>query len=310
MDLKTKEELMEIICPSKTLRTYWQSINFELSLLQMATILVHSVNYFPYSMQSKIIENMILITEDQESKTVLSNFLAKAEETFAAFKTSESNCVFEVMSNDASLTEEGHASEDDSEGLAFDYDTALLIKEKSENRVTSIIKRRVFANSQYDEEENSILGRIDYDKNGDISNIFSKTVGEYYDDAIPNKYISMPHPFHRGDVVRNVRNGEWGVVESEPLPGKDFYDFEKQIPAAFKCEYEPLIVVEHIAKDGTFYHEHYDPTVLETVPKEDSNKYELFECAGLLMQGKRSLCYMDYLKENYKANLIGAKNKI
>lgn len=308
MDLKTKEELMEIICPSKEIREYWKSINFELSFLQMATILVRSVNYFPYSMQKKIIENMICIAEDEETKAVLSNFLTKSEETLAAFKTSEPDCVFEVMSNDDSLTDEGYASEDDSEGLAFDYDTALLIKEKSENTVTCIIKRRVFSHGQYNEKDDSDVGRIDYDKNGDICNIYSETAKEYYEEAIPNKYISMPHPFHQGDVGRNVRNGEWGVIESEPALGKDFCEFEKQVPAGFKYEYEPLIIVEHISEDGTFYHEHYDPTVLETVPKEDSDKYELYMSAGLMVQGKCSLWYMDYLKENYKADLKEKKN--
>lgn len=299
MAYKTKAEMMEIICPSKEIRDYWQSISFELTILQMATILVHSVNYFPYSMQSKIIKNMIDIAEDEETKIILSNFLAKAEETLAAFKTSEPDCVFEVMSNDDSETEDGYASEDDSEGLAFDYDTALLIKEKSENRVTSIIKRRVYSNSLYSKKDDLFVGRIDYDKNGDICNISSEMVDEYYEDAIPNKYISMPHPFHQGDVVRNVRTGEWGVIESEPAPGKDFYEFEKHVPAGFKYEYEPFIIVEHISEDGTFYHEHYDPTVLETVPKEDSDKYELYMSAGLMVQGNCSLWYMDYLKENY-----------
>ncbi len=118
----------------------------------------------------------------------------------------------------------------------------------------------------------------------------------------------MPHPFHRGDVVRNVRTGEWGVVESEPATGKDFIDFEEQVPAAFKCEYEPLIVVEHLSHDGKFYHEHSDPTILETVPEEDSEKYELFRSAGLLLQGKSSLCYVDYLKEKYKAKLKEKSN--
>lgn len=39
MAYKTKAEMMEIICPSKEIRDYWQGINFELSLIQMVTIL-------------------------------------------------------------------------------------------------------------------------------------------------------------------------------------------------------------------------------------------------------------------------------
>lgn len=269
---QNKDELVEIICPSKEIREYWKSINYDLTILQIAILLVHSVNYFPFSMQIKLIKDMIDIALDKETKTILSNFLSKAEETLAFFKISEPDCVFEVISVDDSFIYKN--PEKATEGLAFDYETALLIKDKCDLHVTEIIKRKIFFNGNYDGDD-GIIGTITYTENGEISSIYGTEIGKSYRDEIPNFYVSLPHPFHKGDVVRNVNTGKFGVITSGPIEGEDFFAFEGNFK--WKQEYEPLVVIEYLGEDNIIYHKHCDPTILESVSKEASHKlYEQY----------------------------------
>lgn len=107
-------------------------------------------------------------------------------------------------------------------------------------------------------------------ENGEISSIYGSEIGKSYSEEIPNLYVSLPHPFHKGDVVRNVNTGKLGVIASNPIAGEDFFTFESTLK--WKKEYEPLVVVDYLGEDNIIYHKHCDPTILESVSKDVSHK--------------------------------------
>jgi len=294
-----KEDCLELICPSKDTRNYWQEIGFELTVMQMATIVVNNFNnYFDRQDRIVIISELLNLAEDDSTKIVLNNYLEVEQAKYSNFIKNDIRTVYEVFSV---FEKDNNEAEDElSEGLACDFNTAMLIKDKCEDRVSKIVKRKIYTTQNYDDEGD--LATMEFRKDGKIKEIYCHNSKQDADSIIPAVYISLPHNFHEGDIVKN-KNGQWGIVESSIKPGEDFTTFEQNLKACWKVEYEPLIVVEHLNDGGQFYHAHYDPLTLERVKVEETLKYKFFQASGWLVTGEISLDYFDSIREEYLQSL-------
>jgi len=290
-----KETCLDRICPSMDTRKYWQEIGFELTIMQMATIVVNNFNnYFDRKERTLIISELLNLAEDDATRIVLNNYLDFEQEQYAEFIKNDTSTVYEVFS--VYDSDNGETEDELSEGLACDFNTAMLIKETCEDRVSKIVKRKIYSTKNHDGEGD--IATMEFRKDGEIKEVYFHVSKQDADSVIPSVYVSLPHNFHNGDIVKN-KNGQWGIVECGLKEGEDFTTFEKNLKGCWKVEYEPLIVVEHLNDGGQFYHSHYDPLTLEFVEKEESAKYKFFQVAGWLVKGECSLDTFDSIRAEY-----------
>jgi len=294
------QDIFERVCPSKDTRKYWEKIDFKLTVMQLATIIVNNFNnYFNRTERLSMMSYLIKYADDEATKDTLQKYLDTEAAKYNAFIKKDENAVYEVFS----VCEDDSNSEDNSEGLAVDFDTAMLMKEECGDRITKIVKRKLHrANEQQNNIKTDQIAVMEFTKDWKIEEIYcyEPQIDSYL--VIPSIYVYLPHNFHDGDIVKN-KNGQWGVVESGINQGEDFAAFEKSIKDCWKVEYEPLIVVEHLNEGGQFYHAHYDPLTLERVKEEDSLKYQFYQATSWLVTGKISLDYFDSIRERYIESL-------
>lgn len=74
-------------------------------------------------------------------------------------------------------------------------------------------------------------------------------------DPIQSRYVSLPFPFHKGDIVRNVIDGTCGIILTAPKEKESFTDFEKnkRHGLGYYDYFTEYICVYWLREDNTFH---------------------------------------------------------
>lgn len=118
---------------------------------------------------------------------------------------------------------------------------------------------------------NPTMGFIEYNKKGDILCFSSSEYDEdelrekYNYERFEDKYISFRHPFRQGDIVRNIANGERGVVRSfaDDADWEEYDAWQKKESPLHSDFGDAQVVVELLFPNGEFSHVHIEPWLLE-----------------------------------------------
>ena len=118
---------------------------------------------------------------------------------------------------------------------------------------------------------NPAMGFIEYNKKGDILCFSSSEYDEealrekYNYERFEDKYISFRHPFRQGDIVRNIANGERGVVRSfaDDADWEEYDAWQKKESPLHSDFGDAQVVVELLFPNGEFSHVHIEPWLLE-----------------------------------------------
>ena len=156
---------------------------------------------------------------------------------------------------------------------------------------------------------NNDLGSVTYDKNGNARYYWSiemkqETYPDFEEkDRFENSYISIPHPFRNGDIVKNIATGRIGIVTCFNDQA-DWEEYDNSMKTSDTADFsDAMVTVEFLYDDGCFSHDHIRPMYLEFAELEDRDiRKELFLNASRLMKGKGSLEYFQMLVEEYSNN--------
>ena len=223
---------MELIM-SKTVSKIYEEKHISFSDFEKATIIYNS--HYPREEIMDELADLYRKTKDKELKEQLKTRLEYEEETIRRFKTNEDGkCVYIVKFGDEEWGS-GFFSiykiaviygMNDEMKRDFTISKFLIIDGEIPMKRTSVkYNPYFFKDINLDKTETSVYSgdaeaEIHYYHNGSIksiwSNEFSIEEEEKIDYCNPNrfenKFIVFYNPFERGDVVRECRSGEIGVV--------------------------------------------------------------------------------------------------
>ncbi|MCR5290066.1 MAG: hypothetical protein K6E51_08765 [Treponema sp.] len=136
------------------------------------------------------------------------------------------------------------------------------------------------------------------------------------------RYVSIPYPFRRGDIVvaygvssmmaSKAHDGEYSIgIMRSFTDDKDWHEWDTEVKERLIdfCDFSDVsTAVEFLQDDGSFSHEHPNPLALEfasdvqgALPKDTLRTKHLEACAELLT-GKGSLELYEMYKQSYAAS--------
>lgn len=286
---------MEQFIPSKDMRKYLDKINFRFSDSEKATIIYNSNTCL-----QKIHEELIQIaktTEDAVLRKQIEERVAYDLNSIKMLKMNQGGFFYSLDVFDA------WDNEYENEGYYTTFEAAKLTAEKFARKYI-ITKSKLYDKEMEPENEdiNPEAGAVAFDATGELDYFWSEAVAqkEWAANRIERKsrfeehYISFPHPFQRGDIVKNVLTDEVGIIADIPALEEDDIkdDNNGLLDRLLSCrDYsDASIRIEFLMDDGQFRHEHVLPIYLEyaDLDEQDSRK-QLMESARDLMLGKGSI---------------------
>lgn len=136
---------------------------------------------------------------------------------------------------------------------------------------------------------------VQFDRSGEIIDAWS-----YKSFSLGNvgyDFIPFENPFERGDIVRDCRSGEIGVVETSQEEWKDFLKRNENNKA---YDFSDAALIVQFLDEDSFIHEHIQPIYLEKlqlnkkgIPEcldtKNNIKDDLITCVSELMRGEIQL---------------------
>lgn len=312
------DEILRGIFPSKTVRKYWKQIHFQPALADVALILF-------YNQEKPLCEKIALMQSlmhyvDESTQEKIQKYLVAKEEELLEFQKEYDDTVFDVQveytweQNDFMQEYDYH-----SEVIVKDFQSALFMLNKLANnhmmshKFFQIVKRRVVKKDDFsviDQDEGRAVvyekvGCMEVGFDGYITSVNNEWENDLNADSIcigsfgvddseifPNeKYISLPHPFHRGDIVRDVVNDCYGVVVSAPVANQSFEAFEKDEENGlggkeYFGKYVEILIFDE--EDGTFGNTSTHAFNLEKVQRENSLRHACLSDVGMILKNSGS----------------------
>lgn len=286
---------MEQYIPSKDMRNYLNKINFRFSDSEKTTIIYNSNTCL-----QKIHEELMQIAKTTENAALRKQIEERVAWDLNSIKMLKMNQggffyaldVFDAWDN-----------EYENEGYYTTFEAAKLTAEKFARKYI-ITKSKMYDKEMEPEngEINPEVGAIAFDATGELDYFWSEAVAkkEWAANRIERKsrfeehYISFPHPFQRGDIVKNVLTDEVGIIADIPVFEKDDINDENNglldRLLSYRDYFDASIRIEFLMEDGQFRHEHVLPIYLEyaDLDEQDSRK-QLMESARDLMLGEGSI---------------------
>lgn len=153
----------------------------------------------------------------------------------------------------------------------------------------------------------SAVAEYSYDCNGNITNYWSSElpddVHSLKEECFENRFIHIPNPFQRGDVVRQIGKQEYGIVETSQSEWEEFLE-QIRVNDLGVDWFDSSITVSFLLEDGKFSHMHINPIFLEKAEPEDLDpQKELLAMASGILRGESSLDYFLSVYDEYKQKL-------
>lgn len=140
-----------------------------------------------------------------------------------------------------------------------------------------------------EEEAEGELGYIAYDEDGSLYDWWMRGESEEWcsnDLRFEDAYITMPHPFKKGDIVRDIRTGEFGIVYvKENWKTED--DYVKKGNADFSAVQVRVDICDE--ETGEFGHQHICPIYLEFAPINNMMYSEIKEPFDNMLKAAQDL---------------------
>ena len=161
---------------------------------------------------------------------------------------------------------------------------------------------------QFSEHDRDILRRY----------LKPKNKADYESVWFDQNYITLPHPFRKGDIVavydKNRRKKPSIGIVYAPKSDETFWNFDKRSKTELKnfLDFSDVCTtVEFLCpEDGTFRHAHPNPVWIEYAEIEDDSPKTLYlKSAARLMKGDGSLEETEYCRLDYVANTKKRRSK-
>ena len=299
------------LIPSKDLQQYLIQIGWRFSDFDKAALIYNYPESWDIIWEK--LKKLQADTEDKDLARQIEERLEYDKKTLQQIKTAPGNNLFllEVYDDEADEDEEPYKVYFASFDAAKTY-AETLGREYSITQISVYDKTDVSSLPTDPFDINSEMGYISYDRSGEILR-FSCGKMDDLDPVVMScnhrfeeAYVTIPHPFTKGDIVRNIQTDEMGVIPN--LDGWESYDSIVKNSLGGGDFSDMQICVEYLYPNGEFGHKHTRTTFLEyaDVQKMDINTISLDDFprlvlkeASFLIRGHGSIQMLQMFLEDY-----------
>lgn len=162
------------------------------------------------------------------------------------------------------------------------------------------------------------LGKILFDEYGRVVELYvweipaeereMLTGDDDFDNSIRGRYVSMPNPFERGDIVRRIGwkddcgNDEIGVVSTSHKSWekyeREYFSGEAQLKGWTPDYSDVQIVVDMVDRAAVIGHAHINPIHLEKITEEDYGclrQWDVVSCMSAVIRGDANFEYFQMI---------------
>lgn len=308
------DDILRVVFPSKTVRKYWEQIHFQPKPADMALILYYNED-IPLCEKIALMRALLNYV-DETTKVRIQKYLDGIKEELQEFQKEYDDTVFDIQV-EYTWEEQDFKQEYDyqSQVVVKDFQSAIFMMNKLANdhmrshKFFKIVKRKVVSQTEFSVINPDVGRATVYEKvgfmrisvDGYVELLDNNWSNDLNDDSVyigsfgvddselfPNeKYISLPFPFHRGDIVRDVVNKCYSVVVTAPVENQSFAEFEKDGEKGLgDKEYftQYVNVLEFDEQDGTFGNTATHAFYLEKVKEENSCRHACLADAGMIVE--------------------------
>lgn len=314
LTFRNLDEILRAVFPSKTVRKYWKQIHFQPKPEDVALILYYNED-IPLCEKIALMRALLNYV-DEDTKVRIQKYLDGITNELQEFKKEYEDTVFDIQV-EYTWEEQNFRQEYDyhSQVIVKDIQSAIFMMNKLANdhmrsrKFFKIVKRKVVSQTEFSVINPDVGRATVYEKvgfmrvsvDGYVEQLDNNLSNDLNDDSIcigsfgvddselfPNgKYISLPFPFHRGDIVRDVVNKCYSVVVTAPVENQGFAEFEKDEEKGLgDKEYftQYVNVLEFDEQDGTFGNTTTHAFYLEKVNEEHSYRHACLADAGMIVE--------------------------
>ena len=285
--------MVKDIIRSKDVRKYINEIGHQFMDKELATLIYNT----DWSIPEKHKELLELgnLTTDIELKRQIEERVNYDNSCMEQIKSSSGNCVFKL---------EIWVEEDDEytdAGMFASWQLAEYHAQKS-TRKFRVTKMAVYNTKQeWDEDDwcESEIAYIQYNEKGQAryywgNDIDNSDLQNYERKRFEYAYVTVPHPFEEGDIVRIIGTDDIGIVRFDKKDKWKEWDEMLKSGEGWLPNWDPdysdiSFPIEIPNENAEFGHFHVSPLDVEYAELEDDERKNLLEMASYLVKGR---CYI------------------
>jgi len=317
---ETYEDIVESICPSKTMKQHWKDIGFRFTDAQLALMI---------NEETSVAEEMMLLQclrkfASPEVVTEIDNYFEYLRIWWEKFQATTPDTFYIVYY--CYRVDSNHP--DEIAAVTKDFSMALEVAQcYGDEHYVSIEKRQYVTENDYNEQDEEYdagyIAHIAFTDEGyigyfngfcddeDIKKAKATWHGVWTEEPFGFERFKMPYPFRKGDVVRcigsyeqrcGIPGGAWAYVNSGPSVNQTFDEYEDECINRWGGDYSDIMVtVEIMDEDGEFEHAHINPIYLEKAEDDGGYPYKILEWTGnICREGRGYVQEVQMVLEEYR----------
>lgn len=296
---KDYPDLTDVI-PSKAIHKFICGSRYEFKDKHLASLIYHSP-FIKFFDRMRKLQQLMDVIEDQTLKQELAEYIADTQIAFYDFKRNDNRDYVYVISPPSDQVD--LTRDNPSYGFFADYDTAYQ-KARTFDTSFMIVKQIIVTK---EDDENHVLFML-FDKSGglvDFNDSASYRNLKNRKDHFTFSFYETPNPFDRGDIVKILTTGEYGVVAHTQKEWQDhLVDVATRDSRYPPHESDSWIRVDIIHPDFTATHQNVTPVFLDKYEPQDWGKGsaldDLLRFMSRFYRGEGSIEHMFQIMLRYK----------
>lgn len=281
---------MKNLIPSKDVREYLASINYELTDFQKAT-LIWNTHYDSLDEQLNAIMKIAIFTDSMDLREQIGERILFEKDSIKKFQETTSDCIYVVYDEDDSDT--GHFTHYDT-ARQFCVDNGykniqkrLLIKDTNIPQVRPNGRWNPYIspelNIEIEKYDGQSLGSITFNDKYEIRRIWSnempikreKQVDSFNPDRFESAYTEIPFSlsnFKEGTIVHDLRSDRYGVISTTT---EEWEKYMECVHNGLQVDFiDYSLTVYFICESGRWTHDHIHPIYLVSEPPSENESSE------------------------------------
>lgn len=309
-------ELLDYI-PSNSVKKYIKDNNITFTDFEKAALIFNAYNV-PKEEIHTALKGIMKDTKDDNLKKQIAERLEEDEKILKIIQTGGDDAIYQLWA---------YEPEDEDyldEGFYATFEAAKKFSAKFHHAYKIEKMKLLFGDEEddgnYVNEDyiSPLMGEVHYDEKGKIIFFYSNEYEEnqlcemFNYERFEVKYISFRHPFRQGDIVKNIANGERGVVRTfvDDADWEEYDDWNKKNSPSYSAFSDAQVVVEILLPNGEFSHDHIEPWLLEydemqsvewrDICDKGNLEGEALILAGQLIKGEGSIELLQMVTEDLR----------
>lgn len=269
-----KEKIFSLVVPSNTMREYLGQQGVRLSDEQLAALLFYQ-DQLDWDEKNDMIETLKVITEDNKLKTYLDGYIVNRRHAYTAFESEEQDYIY-VLEHRQKRSNRWWL-----DGFYRDFDCITQLREQYRGCELRIRKQSVICGEEdfYLQEAADCLLMDDEFAILSFDSYILQYGKERLNDVFSGVRFQIDHPFQKGDIVKNLLTGQYGIVMTTDMEEETEISGEKMLPFP-----ELNLRFCALTDKGWSWNNKFSPFFLdkESLPEDDSWTELLKEASSIL----------------------------